>query len=93
MPIETGSVSGRWGSNPQPQPWEGNSPFLYSGALDKPLRMSIHPPFSSATTWPSPVTIGQSIGVDVSHLNLERSAPARFQPAVLTHPLTERRVK
>ena len=51
------------------------------------------PPFSSPTTWPSPVTIGRSSGVDGSHLNVDRSAPARIQSAVLTHPLTERRVK
>jgi len=35
--------SGRRGSNPQLQPWEGDGPFLYSGVPDNRLRMSIHP--------------------------------------------------
>ena len=48
---------------------------------------------SSATAWPSPVTIGQSSGVDAGHLNLDRSSPANLQSAVLTHRLTARHVK
>jgi len=36
-PIETGYVSGRRGSNPQLQPWEGDGPFLYSGVPDNRL--------------------------------------------------------
>jgi hypothetical protein len=41
--------SGRWGSNRQLQPWEGDGRFLYSSVPDKPLRMSIHPHFRART--------------------------------------------
>ena len=40
-----GAVERERGSNPQLQPWEGDDPFLYSGAPDKPLKTSIHPHF------------------------------------------------
>jgi hypothetical protein len=56
-------------------------------ACVKNLSRCLYTPFSSATTWPSPVTIGQSIGVDGSHLNLDRSAPPCRQSAVLPHPV------